>query len=112
MTDEAEPHPNLVKINPWQRFPDPTGRTFAFVGDVMAARGPHYVRSWLSITCLFQDKTIWTSDIGAERLNRDCSQLVEKHGIAIKADAQSRKHFREATAPYDGLFKMAKGKKQ
>ncbi len=63
------------------RSPNPSGATLAFVEAVLAARGPAYVRSFLSYrTCDFTETTIFTLGYSAEdRLPRDCAPILRQH---------------------------------
>lgn len=85
------------------RYAEPVGRTGAFVAAVRARRGDGYVRSWLSeLTCQFENCVVWTHDMGAIQLNRDCDSEIVAHGVVIRVDAESRAHYRHAT---DAIFK-------
>lgn len=75
--------------------PFPSSPVFAFAAEVEALLGAPYAKSWLSsVTCQYTDDCVWTSDLGVERLGRECGEIAKKHGVEIKADAASRAHFR------------------
>lgn len=83
------------------RRESPFGFTKSFVEEIEAIRGKPYVRFWLSaVTCQFAERTVWTSDLGVERLTQECGAIANKHGVSIRVDADSRRHFREATARF------------
>lgn len=64
----------------------PVGNTALFVEKVQAERGADYVKSWLAggINCLFTTSTIYTTNIGVERLSKDCAALIKLCGVKIR----------------------------
>lgn len=79
------------------RSEQPVGATAMFVAAVRAQRGDDYVRSWLSDTCQFEDRKVWTSHAGVERLRRECEPLLARYEVSVDADAESIEHYQAAT---------------
>lgn len=86
----------------------PTGSaTERFVELVEQAHGRDFVASWLLPhlmiqmsdgspafqTCEFTPDTIWTTGVGADRLNRACEHLIEKADITVRECPQIRARF-------------------
>lgn len=71
-----------------ERSNQPYGRTLALYGDCMAAHGPAFCKSYLSMrTCEFTDTTIYTMGIVAERLRQRAGILLDKHNVRVVVDA-------------------------
>lgn len=96
MNEDANPRALPPQPLKGYRYPRPVGRTEAFVEDVRAKHGEVFLKAWLNPKlCQFQDHAVWTSDLAVKRLNKVCGDLIKKHSIVIKADEESRAHFRE-----------------
>jgi hypothetical protein len=72
------------------KYREPVGNTVAFVEEVRKLRGPDYCKSWLAggITCLFSANIVYTTGIGADRLDKDVGALAAQLGVKIVHDKE------------------------
>lgn len=82
------------------RSPTPFGRTLDFVEKVRAVHGAAYVRSWLQLTCQFDERVVWTWNYGADRLRRECGKLAEEAGVFIRTDQAAQDYFMANTQTF------------
>ena len=78
---------------PQQRSMQPQGKTLRFTQAVERIKGSSFVRAWLSHrTCEFTWTTIFTTATGVERLQKECGNLLEGHGVeaAVCRDVTQR----------------------
>lgn len=69
----------------------------AFVASVRAKFGDAYVKSWLSdVTCAFTENVVLTTNLGAERLNRDVGNIATECGVKIAYDPTVTERFLRA----------------
>lgn len=103
--DEGIPHTH----GRWTRSDTPPSgsKTERFVDLVRRDHGEDFVASWLLPhlmirmadgtagfqNCEFTPDTIWTTGVGADRLNRACEHLIEKADITVRECPQIRARF-------------------
>ena len=88
MADDAIPHTHSGRTR--SDHPPPGSKTARFVAMAADVHGEDFVASWLLSghlgfqNCEFTDDTIWTTGVGADRLNRACETLIEKTDIVVR----------------------------
>jgi hypothetical protein len=72
------------------KYRQPVGNTVGFVEEVRRLRGADYCKSWLAggITCLFSANIVYTTSIGADRLDKDVGALAAQLGVKIVRDKE------------------------
>lgn len=95
--DSIEREDAKARAEPRTRATQPHGRTLDFYDAVVKNFGPNYAKSWLSSrTCDFGPSTIYTHGLGVERLSREFSGLLKRHGVTVERCEKVTKRFYEA----------------